>query len=405
SLASVWDFLLFVMLSTIAGFYPVVLPRRLVEITPSVAVNIAAIILFPFGVGVLVPAVASLADELRSRKVWYKMMFNVSQVAVTYSVLHVLYRLVRGSSGLMLTSQREALALLVVGVSYYLLNTTLVVLVVSLAGRLPFRYTWTTNFRSTTWHQVSMVCTGFLLAHLWTTHPWSIILIILPVFILRQAMALTSLLETQTHEAIELLVDTVDARDASTYQHSERVANYSRLIAEAVGLSRAEVERIGVSARLHDLGKVGIGDIWLQKKGTLTPEELIHFQNHAALGANIVARFPVLGVEHQLVRGHHERWDGRGYPDGKAGEQIPRGARIIAVADAFDAMTNDRPYRRALSFSEARQRLRAGAGTQFDPAIVAAALPVLPGAEEEQAPTAGAADATQAASTATIQVG
>lgn len=385
TVSSLQIFFLFTTLSALAGLFPVILSRGRVEITPNSAVNIATTILFPFSIGVLVPAVATLITELYQRRTWYKAMFNISQVTVTYATLSLLYQLVHDNQSRFISGWADILGLLLVGVAYFLVSTTLVVAVVSLTSGVPFRYIWQTNFQGITWHQISMACAGFLLAFLWMTQPWSIVLIVLPVAILRQALSLTALLETQTYEAIEALVDAIDARDPSTYQHSERVASYSRAIAEAMDLRQDEIERIAISARLHDLGKVGISDAWLYKAGPLSDEERAQFQRHAEIGADIVARFPVLGVERAMVRSHHERWDGRGYPDGLTSEQAPLGARIIGVADAFDAMTSDRPYRKALSFAEARRRLQAGVGTQFDPAVVAAALPVLPGAEAETA--------------------
>ncbi len=379
------NFLIFGTLSAVAGLFPIILPRRLIEITTNVAVDIAAVVLLPFSFAVLIPAIAALVTEVHQRRVWYKAVFNVSSITVTCAILNVLFRTVRSGNGggSFIDGWQDIIALSLVGVGYFALDSFLIVLIVSLTSGLSFWYIWQTNYRSITWHQISMVCAGFLMAFLWTEQPWSIVLIILPVAILRQALSLTGLLETQTYEAIEALVDAIDARDASTHQHSERVATYSRAIAEAMDLPQDEIERITISARLHDLGKVGISDAWLFKAGPLTDEERAQFQRHAEIGAEIVSRFPVLGVEKAMVRSHHERWDGRGYPDGLVKEQAPLGARIIGVSDAFDAMTSDRPYRKALSFAEARSRLRAGVGTQFDATIIAAALPVLPGADEE----------------------
>jgi len=376
--SSYLSFFVFSLLAILAGLFPVAMPRRFIEITATTAVNIAAVLLFPFSLAILIAAIGAAATELRQHRIWYKRMFNISKHITTYAVLYITFHLFSSGHAVLLSGWREALVLVLVGITYYFLDTSLVILVVSLTGRVPFLYIWQTNLRNIMWHQISMICAGFLLAFLWTLQPWSSVLIVLPLVILRQAFSLTALLETQTHEAIKALVDTIDARDASTYQHSERVAAYARAIAEAMGLTRAEIEGVTISARLHDLGKVGISDAWLHKVGPLTDEERDQFQRHPVLGAEIVARFPVLGVEYGMVRSHHERWDGCGYPDRLSGRDIPVGARIITVADAFDAMTSDRPYRKALSYAEARRRLHAGIGTQFDPRVVAAALSVLP---------------------------
>ncbi|MGH2557802.1 MAG: HD-GYP domain-containing protein, partial [Thermomicrobiales bacterium] len=129
-------------------------------------------------------------------------------------------------------------------------------------------------------------------------------------------------------------------------------------------------ETIMSAARIHDLGKVGTGDIALRKNGPLTDQERRDMQQHAAIGADIIARLSFYRHSVPTVRHHHERWDGRGYPDGLSGEHIPLGARIVGVADAFDAMTSDRPYRRAMAISDAFAELKRNSGVQFDPQIV-----------------------------------
>jgi HD-GYP domain-containing protein (c-di-GMP phosphodiesterase class II) len=129
---------------------------------------------------------------------------------------------------------------------------------------------------------------------------------------------------------------------------------------------------IVAAARVHDVGKVGIKDTALLKPGPLTTEERQDLQMHTIIGAEIVSRIPEYRLTASIIRHHHERWDGAGYPDGLAGDDIPIGARIIAVADAFDAMTSDRPYRRGMSAEAAIEEVQNSAGHQFDPTIVAA---------------------------------
>ena len=136
-------------------------------------------------------------------------------------------------------------------------------------------------------------------------------------------------------------------------------------------IPRPTSEAIIAAAHVHDLGKVGAQDGSLKKPSALTPEERQEIQDHAAIGADIVSRLEIYRPSVETIRHHHERWDGSGYPDGLAGEQIPLGARIIAVADAFDAMTSERVYRPAMSAEAAFAELAKGEGTQFDPQIVA----------------------------------
>jgi putative nucleotidyltransferase with HDIG domain len=159
-------------------------------------------------------------------------------------------------------------------------------------------------------------------------------------------------------------------RDPYTSGHSQRVAEYSRIIARAIGLSAREVERVGVAALLHDVGKIDqrFADI-LQKPGRLTEEERLVIEEHPVRSAELVAMVSGLQDLVKPVRHHHERWDGGGYPDGIAGEDIPLTARIIVFADTIDAMTSDRPYRPALGPADVRRELVKHRGKQFDPYI------------------------------------
>jgi putative nucleotidyltransferase with HDIG domain len=166
------------------------------------------------------------------------------------------------------------------------------------------------------------------------------------------------------------LANAVEARDAYTGRHAQRVAAYGLRIAHAAGV---EVDpQVEFGFLLHDVGKVAVPDAILFKPGPLTPEERALMVKHPQIGSEILRHIDFLDEAKVVVRHHHERWDGDGYPDGLAGEDIPLQARVFAVADALDALTTDRPYRPACGWAEARQVIRAASGTQFDPAIVAA---------------------------------
>lgn len=171
--------------------------------------------------------------------------------------------------------------------------------------------------------------------------------------------------------AAENLVRVVDAKDAYTGAHSERVALYVEGICRQLGLEDALVEQLKLAGRLHDLGKIAISDAVLQKPGSLTREEEQYLAAHPELGASLLDGMEIRPVD-VWIRHHHENWDGSGYPDGLAGEEIPLGSRVILVADAYDAITTDRSYRAASTPEEALRELRRMAGVQFDPAVVTA---------------------------------
>ena len=170
--------------------------------------------------------------------------------------------------------------------------------------------------------------------------------------------------------SLEAIAGAVEAKDPDTLGHSQRVACYSVILAKELGLTEQEAKTVRTSAILHDVGKIGIEGRVLQKPGMLTNEESEIMRSHTLVGSEMVQGVAELQDTWSVVRSHHERYDGKGYPDGLAGDEIPIGARIIAVANAFDSMTSEHPYRRALPRSEARQRIAHEAGKQFDPEVV-----------------------------------
>ena len=171
---------------------------------------------------------------------------------------------------------------------------------------------------------------------------------------------------------VRALANAVEARDAYTGKHAERVAAYGIAIARAGGMSLADDPEIEFGFLLHDVGKVAVPDAILFKPEPLNGPERDVMERHAEIGWEILRDVDFLGEAKLVVRHHHERWDGNGYPDGLAGEAIPQAARVFSVADTFDALTTDRPYRSAMTIGVAREIVKEGSGTQFDPAAVEA---------------------------------
>jgi putative nucleotidyltransferase with HDIG domain len=190
--------------------------------------------------------------------------------------------------------------------------------------------------------------------------------------IVAQAQALeVSLGERErTYDAtLQSLANALDVRDSETGGHSDRVLQYMELVIEEVGVDPTSTSMLRRGALLHDIGKIGVPDHILRKPTALSDAEWVIMRRHPEYGARIVAGIPFLEDVSEIVRHHHERWDGAGYPDRLAGEDIPVGARIFAVADSFDAMTSDRPYRRAMSVDAACAEIARCGGTQFDPEV------------------------------------
>jgi HD-GYP domain-containing protein (c-di-GMP phosphodiesterase class II) len=178
--------------------------------------------------------------------------------------------------------------------------------------------------------------------------------------------------ETLLAATVDVLAGTLGLRDGHTGEHSDRVVGLSHRIGERLGLGRRELRDLGYAARLHDIGKVGVPDLVLHKPGPLDDDERELIKGHSVWGADLVGRIPGLEDVARIVRHHHERYDGEGYPDRLAGRDIPLASRILTVADAYMAMTEDRPYRPARPRFEVDHEFRDCSGAQFDPYVVEA---------------------------------
>ncbi len=194
----------------------------------------------------------------------------------------------------------------------------------------------------------------------------------------KQLQAAAKRIERTYDDTLEALAAALDLRDNETAGHSRRVMRYCLEIAQSMGCTDNQLTSIARGAYLHDIGKIGIPDAILLKPGKLTEEERTTMESHVRIGYELVCRIPFLASATEIVLTHQERYDGTGYPQGLMGDEIPLGARIFAVADTLDAMTSDRPYRQALSYSAARAEILHEAGRQFDPKVVGVFLAIDP---------------------------
>jgi uncharacterized membrane protein len=336
----------------------------------SLTVTFAAAILFgPAFAGLVGIGGIVVADLIVSHKHWTRVLFNASQMAVSATLTGIAFDRLATTGSLSLS--RDALAVVVSAAVFLVVNDTLVTGVISLSGR-SFLHEWTASFREMGILYVSMAPLGALLAFAYEDSRWNLLYFPFLILVIYTGFKLYSRLQGETDNALVLLADTVDKRDEYTYAHSVRVAQYAGAIARRLSLPPKEIDLIVSAARVHDLGKIATDNRILYKQASLTDEERLAIVAHPADGSELAGQFSMYRKGREYIRHHHERWDGRGYPDGLAGTQIPLGARIIAVADAFDAMTSDRPYREALPQEIALAELRRGAGRQFDPDLVEA---------------------------------
>ncbi|MGZ4140557.1 MAG: HD-GYP domain-containing protein [Actinomycetota bacterium] len=202
-----------------------------------------------------------------------------------------------------------------------------------------------------------------------------------------------SRIEASYRETVRSLASAVEAKDPTTGAHIERVTNVAVALARLVDAELAAQPYLAFGFLLHDVGKIGVPDDVLRKAGPLNGAELERMQAHSLIGARIVDGVEFLRPVRPIIRSHHERWDGTGYPDGLAGTEIPKAARIFSIADAADAMLHDRPYRKGISLEQARDEVRAASGTQFDPEVVEAFI-VLSDAVDSPIKTLSGGDAS-----------
>ncbi len=242
-----------------------------------------------------------------------------------------------------------------------------------MTGELPWR-SFATLVREGAMVEGMQYLLGILGAVAALQQVWTLALLALPTAIVYLAFKNAKEMKSGTRRLLENMADAVDLRDPYTGGHSHRVAELAASTLQRLNVIGPEADLIISAARLHDIGKIGIPEDILKKNGKLSEEEWRVMKTHPAGGAELLARYSDFARGIEFVRFHHERWDGKGYPNGLKGLDIPFGARVISVLDAFDAMTSDRPYRRAMTPEQAILILRVGAGSQWDASVVEAFL-------------------------------
>jgi HD-GYP domain-containing protein (c-di-GMP phosphodiesterase class II) len=252
----------------------------------------------------------------------------------------------------------------------YLVNCLAVATIVALQTGMSLWLHWRQSLSFGMTEEASLYALGLLAAIVVDVHAWALPLLLLPGFVVYLSLERNIGLRQQTLDAVQSLADIVDLRDPYTADHSRRVAVYARELAMALDLSPDDVDLIEQAARVHDIGKLLVDREVLAKEGKLTDDDWAQLKQHPVTGAEILGRFPQFVLATSYVRHHHEALDGRGYPDGLSGEQIPLGARIIAVADSLDAMASARPYRPALPPDVVLGEFARKRGIQWDAQVV-----------------------------------
>jgi putative nucleotidyltransferase with HDIG domain len=316
-----------------------------------------------------------IVDSVARRRPRVRVVHNLAAFTLTYFAAGFAFQACGGRVGALRFPQDLA-PVLAAGIAYFAVNSLLVSTVIGLtSGPSPWRV-WQSNFLRGLLHHLSFVVLGTLVAVVYfMVGPWGLILFAVPYLVARHSFGVYMEIKSDLKDFVRALTEVLEEVDPYTRHHSVRVAEYAVRLSRGMRLQENEVEEVEYAALVHDLGKIGPQHQHiLQKPGSLTHEEQRTLRAHPAAGAEIVARVRALRRSSEIVRSHHERPDGQGYPYGLRSEDVPLGARILNVSDAFDAMTSDRPYRRALSIGSAMEELRKGAGTQFDAGVVACLL-------------------------------
>lgn len=377
------EVLFFLFIAAVAGIFKISLPYFG---TISIAYIFVFSTLLVYGVteSILASIVSALTASLfntKRKNPPHRIFFNVAVTALTSAGAANIFILMHGTPGHIKVPDC-LIPVILYTFSFYVLNTFLVSAAISLAKSENIVTVWKENYL---WTAINYFAAGssiaLLLTYLLQSFNFFIFLLSLPLLYISYdvfKIYLSRIEEDKRHNKeladlyfsiIEALARAIDAKDQTTEKHLRRVQDIALAIGQEMGMERKELEALKAASLLHDVGKIAVPEYILSKPGKLTPEEFKKMSIHPAIGADILETVPFPYAIGPLVRYHHERFDGRGYPEGLKGEEIPLGARILTIVDCYEALTTDRPYRKALSKEEAKEFMLREAGKQFDPEL------------------------------------
>lgn len=370
------EIVFFIVLAVIGESLRISLPNQ-ISVSVVFAIFICIVMLFtPLTAGLIIAAANLFSIHKRDGRrehlfniPFYKTVFNTSNVFISSLAAGIVY-------GFLLTPGESSSLLyviapiLIASLVYLAINASLVTFLISNLLEISFNSIWNQNIKWAAQNFLIMAPLGVILAIAYQNYGYfGILLFFGPLLMARYSFKLYIDLKSSYLETVQALSRALEAKDPVTSGHAERVSQYSVSIAHQLGLSQAKIDIIMYAGLLHDIGKIGVADSILQKPGKLTQQEYNAIKEHSSIGSDILRDIDFLRDASKIIRYHHERYDGQGYPDGLGGEQVPIESYILGVADAFDAMTNDRPYRKALTIEAARDVIKEQAGRQFHPRV------------------------------------
>jgi HD-GYP domain-containing protein (c-di-GMP phosphodiesterase class II) len=375
----------FAILGVLAEVYATWIPSYRWEISSSIAIYLAG--LFILGPNLAIPLVffASIVSEslLRwgtRRAEWSATLipvaFNVAQVVTALTAAGFLMRAL-GYDTLGMRQPADFAVAIAAFVLFFMLNVSFVVGIISITQKQTFRHLLAQNLRAFVVQYGVLCVSAILLAVLRSISIWHVFLALFPLTLVHISFRSYLKLQTQTRKTFEKISALLDTRDHYTAVHSSEVAELAIAVGTEMGMLQSELEQIDIAARVHDIGKVAIPDAILLKPTSLSEAERSIMKMHPVVSAQLIEGLEIYSGVANAVRHEHERWNGTGYPDGLQGEQIPLLSRVIAAADIYNALSTDRPYRKAFSREEAVRMIVQMRGTDIDPTVADALLRVI----------------------------
>jgi len=397
-----WVFALLLLMSSVTSVFKVNLPlaRRSSTMSVSYAVDFASLLLLGPNETMIVAAVSAFSQctfRIKERNPLHRTLFSMACLIVTVQAAGATYLWLGGSVPWTVSSQSVARPLVGAATAYFIVNTAAIATAIALSTRQSVLRVWNENFL---WSAPSyFVGAGAAALATWMVEvsgQWFAPLAAAPLFLTYRTYKtyLGRIEDEQRHvremadlhlATIEALALAIDAKDQTSQSHIRRVQLYAAAVARTMGMTENEIQGVKTAALLHDIGKLAVPEHILSKPGPLTPEEFMKIRAHPKVGADIVSSVPFPYPVAPLILSHHERWDGKGYPAGLRGDDIPLGARILSVVDYFDALMAERPYHKAMSFEAAIGLLQQEAGKGLDPSVVTKFIELLPTLQVEAA--------------------
>ena len=362
------------ILSVIVESLLILLPQNSVGVSVGYAITIATIIVggpllsstaYFLGILFRVPKVKNRGYVHIFNTPLYKIVYNLSQSIIVPSVMSFIYLAAGGKIGEFSLIPTLLIVLLGVVVNTFILSGFL-----TFFNNQNFFKIWVSNIKDTFPSSIAVGTMGIIVALAFIGYGYGAVLLFFgPLLLARYSFKLYIEMRNLYISTIQALNKSLEAKDPYTSGHSARVEKFAVELAEEYNLPYESIENIRTAAVLHDIGKIGINDSILNKATELTQEEFHQIMMHPSIGADIISKVDFLKDVTGIIKHHHERYDGSGYPDGLSGEDIPIEACVLTIADSYDAMTTDRPYRAALTKEEALEEIRKNAGTQFHPSL------------------------------------